>query len=103
MELMLIVLKGRKTAALLEIAQQQANQRNIFFVRANGATSLHQAYLHIAKCVGPEYLLREFRGVRLGTQGQTLVFISIKNYSVLSFKLLIARLIKGRLIKALVP
>jgi hypothetical protein len=59
---MLIVLNGRKTATLLKIAYQQADQRNIFFVRAHDATSLHQAYLHIAKCIGPEYLLKGFRG-----------------------------------------
>lgn len=59
---MLIVLNGRKTATLLKIALQQADHRNIFFVRARDATSLHQAYLHIAKCIGPEYLLKGSRG-----------------------------------------
>jgi hypothetical protein len=52
----------RKTATLLEIAHQNADKRNIFFVHANDAASLHQAYLHIAKCIGPEYLLKEYRG-----------------------------------------
>ena len=52
----------RKTATLLEIAHQESDQRNIFFIHATNAASLHQAYLHIAKCIGPEYLLKEFRG-----------------------------------------
>jgi hypothetical protein len=52
----------RKTATLLEIAHQNADERNIFFVHAHDAISLHQAYLHIAKCIGPEYLLKEYRG-----------------------------------------
>jgi hypothetical protein len=47
---------------LLEIAHQESEQRNIFFVHATDAASLHRAYLHIAKCVGPEYLLKEFHG-----------------------------------------
>ncbi|OBT68576.1 hypothetical protein VE03_01776 [Pseudogymnoascus sp. 23342-1-I1] len=51
-----------KTATLLEIAHQESEQRNIFFIHATDAASLHQAYLHIAKCIGPEYLLKEFRG-----------------------------------------
>ncbi|KAE9380791.1 hypothetical protein N431DRAFT_459708 [Stipitochalara longipes BDJ] len=49
-------------ATLLEIAHQNADERNIFFVHAHDAASLHQAYLHIAKCIGPEYLLKEYRG-----------------------------------------
>jgi len=52
----------RKTATLLEIARQESDQRNIFFIHATDAASLHQAYLHIAKCIGPEYFLKEFRG-----------------------------------------
>jgi hypothetical protein len=51
-----------KTVTLLEIARQESGQRNIFFIHATDAASLHQAYLYIAKCVGPEYLLKEFRG-----------------------------------------
>ena len=54
--------KNRKTATLLEIAHQESSHRNTFFIHASDARSLHQAYLHIAKCVGPEYLLKEFRG-----------------------------------------
>ena len=61
---MLIVL-NRKTATLLEIARQQRNQRHIFFVRAYDAASLHKSYLNIAKVIGPEYLLKEFRGQNL--------------------------------------
>lgn len=53
---------NRKTATLLEIAHQQIDQRNIFFIYASNAASLQEAYLHIAKCIGPEYLLQEFRG-----------------------------------------
>jgi hypothetical protein len=52
----------RKTATLLEIAHQEADRRNIFFVHAHDAASLHQAYYHIAKTIGPEYLLKEYRG-----------------------------------------
>jgi len=58
----LTVCPPRKTATLLEIAHQNSDERNIFFIHAHDAASLHQAYLHIAKCIGPEYLLKEFRG-----------------------------------------
>jgi hypothetical protein len=47
---------------LLEIAHQHADERNIFFVHAHDGPSLHQAYYHIAKAIGPEYLLNEYRG-----------------------------------------
>ena len=52
----------RKTATLLEIARQEEDRRNIFFVHAHDAPSLHRAYYHIAKTIGPEYLLKEYRG-----------------------------------------
>lgn len=58
----LIIGNGSKTATLLEIAHQESEQRNIFFIHATDAASLHQSYLHIAKCIGPEYLLKEFLG-----------------------------------------
>lgn len=51
-----------KTATLLEIAHQESNERNIFFIHATCAASLHKAFLHITKCIGPDYLLKEFRG-----------------------------------------
>ncbi|TVY82809.1 Protein SERAC1 [Lachnellula suecica] len=53
-----------KTATLLELAHKQRNERNIFYIHATDANakSLHQAYLHIARLVGPEYLLRVDKG-----------------------------------------
>ena len=40
------------------------DQRNIFYIHAKtgDASSLHKAYLHIVRLVGPEYLLRNDSG-----------------------------------------
>jgi hypothetical protein len=50
----------RKTVTLLELAHRQKDQRDIFFVhpKAGDAASLNNAYYHIARHVGPEYLLK---------------------------------------------
>lgn len=58
----MLIYNHRKTATLLEFAHQLAHERNIFFVHAYDGPSLHQAYYHIAKAIGPEYLLKEYRG-----------------------------------------
>jgi hypothetical protein len=47
---------------MVEIAHQQADRRNIFFIYANDKSSLDKAYVDIARRVGPEYLMKEFRG-----------------------------------------
>ena len=60
--LVLTVHNHRKSATVLEMAHRQADTRNIFYVHASDKASLHQAYLHIARRVGPEYLLKNFRG-----------------------------------------
>lgn len=51
-----------KTATMVELAHQQADRRNIFFIHANDKSSLDKAYLDIARRIGPEYLMKEFRG-----------------------------------------
>jgi hypothetical protein len=59
---MLTLHDNRKTATVLELAHQQADTQNIFFIHASDDASLHQAYLYIARRIGPEYLLKDFRG-----------------------------------------
>lgn len=46
----------------MEIAHQNKDRRNIFFVHATDEESLKKAYLDIARQIGPEYLLKNYRG-----------------------------------------
>lgn len=50
---------------MLNIARQELDCRNIFYVQGNDKTSLDRAYLHIARRIGPEYLMKEFQGKEL--------------------------------------
>lgn len=47
---------------MLDIAHQESDLRNIFYVHGNDKPSLDRAYLHIARRIGPEYLMKEFQG-----------------------------------------
>ena len=47
---------------LLDIAHQELDQRNIFYVHGSDKASLDRAYLHITRRIGPEYLMKEFQG-----------------------------------------
>ncbi|CZR63155.1 uncharacterized protein PAC_13052 [Phialocephala subalpina] len=51
-----------KTAMMLEAAHQDKDQKNIFLIQADDSISLQRAYLGLALRVGPEYLLKEYRG-----------------------------------------
>ncbi|OBT39130.1 hypothetical protein VE00_09684 [Pseudogymnoascus sp. WSF 3629] len=51
-----------KTATMLNIAHQELDRRNIFYVQGNDKASLDHAYPQIARSIGPEYLMKEFQG-----------------------------------------
>jgi hypothetical protein len=51
-----------KTEILLEAAYQRLNQTNIFFLRASDKASLDDAYFHIARRLGHDILLENYRG-----------------------------------------
>ncbi|OBT73983.1 hypothetical protein VF21_05998 [Pseudogymnoascus sp. 05NY08] len=40
----------------------ELDRRNIFYVHGNDKASLEWAYIHIARRIGPEYLMKEFQG-----------------------------------------
>ncbi|TGO12691.1 hypothetical protein BTUL_0084g00500 [Botrytis tulipae] len=56
-----------KTTAVLEIARQNKDRRNIFFVHATDGESLRKAYFDLAMQIGHEYLLKDYRGRDLYT------------------------------------
>ncbi|KAI9648606.1 hypothetical protein NHQ30_003243 [Ciborinia camelliae] len=51
-----------KTAAALKIGRRNKDRRNVFFVNATDEQSLNKAYLDIARQLGHEYLLKNYRG-----------------------------------------
>ncbi len=50
---------------MLETVYQESDQRHLFFVHASDPSSLDKTYLHIARRIGPEYLLKGFQGKEL--------------------------------------